>query len=115
MTLNKILVFVYGSLKSGFANHVLIEECECLGIHSTEAKFTMVSLGPYPAVLEHGNTAIQGEIYAVDQAVFETLDTLEDYPDLYNRILIATSHGPAWMYVMEAGSHYAIVESGIWQ
>lgn len=93
------IVFVYGTLRSGGANHALLRDSRYLGAHRTAPRYTMVDLGPYPGVLPRGRTAIVGELYAVSPAVFAVIDELEDYPRLYTRERITTPHGPAWLYL----------------
>ena len=106
------LVFVYGSLRKGYGNHRLLQDSEFKGYHNTEPAYTMYSLGPFPMVGETGHHSIVGEVYEVDEDTALALDNLEGYPHFYDRIIIDTEHGPAWMYV---GGHTGqIVESGDW-
>lgn len=74
----------------------------------------MYDLGPYPAVSPAGRTAISGEIFAVDRLTLTSLDRLEDYPRVYDRMRIATAFGPAWMYVVPACGLTRVVD-GCWQ
>lgn len=106
-------VFVYGSLKRGFSNHVLLRRADYLGEHVTESRYTMYDLGPYPAVSVGGRTPISGEVFTVDKLTLLALDRLEEYPRVYDRVRIATPFGPAWMYVMPA-STYPRVAGGCW-
>ncbi|MDX1286052.1 MAG: gamma-glutamylcyclotransferase family protein [Draconibacterium sp.] len=110
------LVFVYGSLKSGHHNHALLRNAEFVSNHITEPKFTLLDLGKYPAVLRQGTTSIHGEIYLVDQETFRALDKLEAYPDFYDRVLIPTEFGEAWMYTLVKKEHnYPVIKSGNWE
>ena len=109
------LVFVYGSLKSNFYNHSLLLASEFVSTHITKSEFKMVDLGMYPAVLNEGVTAISGEIYRVNQDVFESLDQLEGYPDYYDRVVISTEFGNVWMYILQINDGSPIVSSGIWE
>lgn len=106
-------VFVYGSLKQGYGNHPLIATGELLGEHITEPKYTMYSLGSFPAVTLRGDTGISGEVYAVDDETFARLDRLEGYPHFYDRTVIDTPHGEAWMYFLEREEGNE-VEGGVW-
>lgn len=109
------LVFVYGSLKAGHFNHSLLSNADFISIHRTEAVFTMVNLGAYPAVLCNGSTSIQGEIYGIDYATLIALDKLEGYPEYYDRIIIQTEFGEAWMYTRaKEKKKYPVIKSGIW-
>lgn len=111
-------VFVYGSLKEGFGNHRVMERSNgrYIGVHHTDAEYTMVSLHSFPGVVLGGDTSIKGEVYEVDHLTH--LDRLEGYPSFYNRKIIYTEYGPAWMYFL-ADRHqnidqYKKVTSGEW-
>lgn len=92
-------VFVYGTLLRGEVNHGLLADAELLGVHRTEPRFTLYRLGAYPGLSGAGGTAVRGEVYRVNDAGLKVLDRLEDYPRLYDRILIPTPYGRAWVYV----------------
>ncbi|MCK5021000.1 MAG: gamma-glutamylcyclotransferase [Candidatus Peribacteraceae bacterium] len=101
-------VFVYGTLKVGHGNHRLLEGSKQLGEYTTPPKYSMYSLGGYPGVTDEGETAIQGELYEVNDNTFERLDMLEGYDParvkdgrgFYDRIEIDTPEGKAWMYTI---------------
>jgi gamma-glutamylcyclotransferase (GGCT)/AIG2-like uncharacterized protein YtfP len=62
-----------------------------------------------------GTTAIQGEVYEVDEPTMDRLDMLEGYPSFYNRVEIPTDYGLAWMYYLDRS--YATeqrINSGVW-
>lgn len=113
------MVFVYGTLKRSFGNHRTMMKANgrFVGEHTTDPSFTMVSLQSYPAVIEGGNTSIVGEVFEVD--TIYPLDVLEGFPSFYNRVLIDTPYGPAWMYVLarahENIKHYTRVVDGVWR
>jgi len=108
-------IFVYGTLRRGEANHALLHRARLLGYHCTEPRYTLLDLGSYPGVVEGGHTAIRGEVYELDGPLFARVDELEDYPRLYNRRLIPTSFGLAWLYLYR-GPHRrcAPLPSGDW-
>ena len=58
----------------------------------------MFSNGSYPMVV-HGSGVIYGEVYRVDDAILESLDVLEGYPNLYRREVIDTPYGEAFIYI----------------
>ena len=95
-------VFVYGTLKRGQRNFHYLQAAEFVGSFSTEAVFSMYVFDDYPAVCEQGHHAIHGEIYLVSDTQFRALDELEWYPDFYQRILIPTDYGEAWIYIVKA-------------
>ncbi len=92
-------VFVYGTLLRGQANHHLLADATYLGAHRTEPCYSLIVLGAFPGLLPGGGIAVQGEVYAVDTAGLRRLDWLEEYPRLYDRRLIGTAFGRAWVYL----------------
>jgi hypothetical protein len=60
------VLFVYGTLLSGERSHDRLGGSEKLGDATTEAIFHLVDLGPYPAMVIDGTTAVAGELYRVD-------------------------------------------------
>lgn len=110
------IVFVYGTLLVGEVNHYLLSEAEPLGPHRTEPCYTMFGLGAYPGVARGGKTPIRGELYKVDAKGLEHLDRLEDYPRLYDRNLIPSSHGRAWVYLYRGRIRgRPVIGSGDWR
>jgi len=110
------LVFVYGTLLRGQVNHRLLSGARLLGPHRTEPCFTLYDLGAYPGVARGGRTAVAGEVYEVDQAGLLRLDRLEDYPRLYNRILIPCPYGRAWIYLYRGRlGDRPVIRSGDWR
>ncbi|MFP4076405.1 MAG: gamma-glutamylcyclotransferase [Halochromatium sp.] len=110
------LVFVYGTLLRDEVNHGLLREAEFVGAHRTEPRFTLVRLGAYPGLLPAGRTAVAGELYRVDNAGLKALDRLEDYPRLYDRRLLATRFGPAWVYLYRGSARdRQPIPSGDWR
>lgn len=93
------IVFVYGTLRRGGANHTLLRTSRFLGSHRTAPRYTMLDLGGCPGVVRRGRTAILGELYEVTPGVFEAVDELEDYPRVYTRERIETPGGWAWIYL----------------
>jgi gamma-glutamylcyclotransferase (GGCT)/AIG2-like uncharacterized protein YtfP len=110
------LVFVYGTLLRGEVNHRLLSAAEYLGDHKTEPRFTLLELGAYPGVVLGGHTAISGEIYRVGEAAMRQLDRLEDYPRLYDRVLISSAFGRTWIYVYRGRIQgRRVIASGDWR
>ena len=79
------LVFVYGSLLSDLGNHYVLDSARFIGAATTAPVFTFYDLGAFPAAVEGGDTAILGEVYAVNDATLVSLDRLEGVPDFYSR------------------------------
>jgi gamma-glutamylcyclotransferase (GGCT)/AIG2-like uncharacterized protein YtfP len=105
-------LFVYGTLKMGGCYHdrmngTLLGEAVAHG-------WTMVDLGPYPAVVS-GPGSVFGELYEVES--LDALDPIEDCPRLYNRRIVPVFVGAvqheAWIYFL-AQSDAPVIESGRW-
>ena len=81
------LVFVYGSLKRGFALHALLQGQLYLGNTVTEPLYRLFDLGSYPGLVEWPDgLAIRGEVYQVDLECLLRLDEAEGVADrLYVR------------------------------
>jgi gamma-glutamylcyclotransferase (GGCT)/AIG2-like uncharacterized protein YtfP len=112
------LVAVYGSLKKGFGNHMLLADAPLIATGFAKG-WNMYSLSYYPMIIP-GDGDVQVEIYQVTKAEMDRLDALEGYPDYYNRKItyVTTS-----MRVIQAWIYYGResqvkgrreVVSGIW-
>lgn len=93
-------VFVYGTLLAGEPNHYVLAGAAFLGPARTAPGFELFDLGPFPALVPGGATAVDGELYEVDDAGLARLDRLEGYPDLYDRYHIPLAAGMAIAYLM---------------
>ena len=123
------LVFVYGSLMSGFGNHHFIASSPRLMDEAmTEKHFSMVASSAealeFPYALDEDDSRpsdtlcpLKGEVYVLDAAGLATLDWLEDHPDLYTRRLTWIEHlgEAAWMYVLSSRDSIACVRALTWQ
>lgn len=110
------LVFVYGTLRRGEVNHDFLETARFCGPHATQPYFRMFSLGAYPAVVQGGLDSIQGEVYQVDARTMSRLDRLEGFPVAYNRKLIPTPWGLAWIYLYrESVEGRKRIPDGLWR
>ena len=113
-------VFVYGTLKKEHSNHSLLEKSKYIGKCTTDPLYTLIDLGPFPAVLDQGRGSIVGEVYKVSEATLGDLDMLEGYPHLYQRHEITTHYGKAWVYTMDEDQvgrldESMVIESGEWR
>jgi gamma-glutamylcyclotransferase (GGCT)/AIG2-like uncharacterized protein YtfP len=108
-------VFVYGTLLRGEVNHHLLDNCTWLGLHRTAPCFTLLRVGAYPGAVR-GGSAILGEVFRIDTAGLGRLDRLEEYPRLYDRQLIATPYGRAWIYLYRGRRrHRQVIPGGDWR
>ena len=112
------LVFVYGSLRRGMANHRQLAGATWLGDGEVQG-LTLYDLGPFPMAVNQGDpqARLQGELYAVSTAALEPLDRFEGVPRLYQRQRWLLSDGrAAWVYVGQARQvrHVPMLPAGLW-
>jgi gamma-glutamylcyclotransferase (GGCT)/AIG2-like uncharacterized protein YtfP len=103
---------------SGFGNHRLLAHARLIGRARTTARFTLVSLGPFPAMLDSGSTAILGELYEVNDETLARLDRLEGHPSFYTRTpIVLAGRRRAEAYVLPAAraKGYPVIETGDWR
>ena len=112
------LVLVYGTLLQGEVNHHLLARARFVAEARTEPCFELFDLGPFPAMSTGGETAVLGEIYAVDDATLARLDHLEGHPRLYQRTQIRLDGGQeVQTYLMDRARMRgrARISSGDWR
>lgn len=110
------LVAVYGTLRPGNGNfsRILKPEFDC-GVEyvgkTTVEGFRMVSLGGFPAIIPSDNKSdtVVVDVFSIpedNRRVKLALDALEGYQDeenhWYNRVLIDTEYGEAYIYVFDS-------------
>ncbi|KAL9246935.1 hypothetical protein vseg_020413 [Gypsophila vaccaria] len=85
-TVDKTLIFVYGTLKRAFPNHHLLEtflptdDAKFLGVYQTAGPYPMVRgpLGvPFLINLQGSGQRVKGELYSVSGRALARLDELE--------------------------------------
>ena len=113
-------VAVYGSLRKGLHNHLVLgKDPDFIGEGIVKG-FGMYSLGMYPALTREGkHTDVVVEIYHVSDKSMIDLDRLEGYPRYYTRkicpISVCGETVPAWVYYMkEEQDESQFVSSGDW-
>jgi gamma-glutamylcyclotransferase (GGCT)/AIG2-like uncharacterized protein YtfP len=99
-------LFVYGSLLFGEVHNARLGGSRLLGEARTEARYTLLDLGPYPALLDGGTTSVSGEIYEVAADVLAALDAFEGHPDEYRRV-------PVRMLACEAAEAYVLPRANV--
>jgi gamma-glutamylcyclotransferase (GGCT)/AIG2-like uncharacterized protein YtfP len=112
------VLFVYGSLLMGEVNHAQLTGARKLADALTEARFELVDLGPYPALVRGGATSVAGELYEVTARLLAALDAFEGHPDLYRRERIRLADGRevgAYLYDAERAQPYPRIASGRWR
>jgi gamma-glutamylcyclotransferase (GGCT)/AIG2-like uncharacterized protein YtfP len=70
------VLFVYGSLKRGRANHDQLHAAEYLALVRTAPRFGLRVVDGYPALVP-GSCAIVGELYRIPVAALPALDEFE--------------------------------------
>jgi gamma-glutamylcyclotransferase (GGCT)/AIG2-like uncharacterized protein YtfP len=86
-------LFVYGLELSGEPEHPLLEGAQLLGEIRTAPHYTLVDVGPYPALLSRGTVSIAGELYSIDRKLRFTLDVKRQVPALFQRITVTLGDG----------------------
>jgi gamma-glutamylaminecyclotransferase len=70
-----------------------MEGARFLGPARTAARFSLVDLGPYPALVAGGAEAVDGELYEVPADQLAGLDAFEEHPAFYVRETIRLLDG----------------------
>lgn len=81
-------VFVYGTLKSGFYNSILLTSSKFVGKGYLIGNFRMLDLGAFPGVVKAPNSpesTVVGEVYEVSDSTLARLDALEGNGHFYKR------------------------------
>jgi gamma-glutamylaminecyclotransferase len=92
MSDERLLVFVYGTLKRGGANHLYLVNQRFLGETRTQPGFRLYDLGGYPGMIAHidDRQGVAGEVWSIDARTLQKLDVLEGLAEgLYRRERIA--------------------------
>jgi gamma-glutamylcyclotransferase (GGCT)/AIG2-like uncharacterized protein YtfP len=87
MNKENILIFVYGTLKSGKINSSVLKKSGQFIKEDTLSGFKMHKISWFPAVFVSNdkNDIIHGEVYSINTEFLKTLDIIEGYPYLYQR------------------------------
>ena len=118
--MNTVKLIVYGTLMSGERNHrfcrnaVSITPCSITG--------TLYDTGyGFPAFVPEGENTIAAELIEIPFEDWESVDRLEGYPRLYDRLMFPAkltdgTDTTGWVYVMHNLPEMAqIIESGNWK
>ncbi len=116
---DKQILFLYGSLMRGLANHNLLSsEVEFIAEGLTEPTYSLLDLGPYPGAVAGGRSALHGELYAVPRGDLPRLDAFEGVPSFYHRVrtTLDVPEGTAWIYLLTTLPYgAAYIPSGSWR
>ena len=118
--MNKHLVFVYGTLRSGGEGAMSIRFSNSKFIADAKVNGSLYDLGAYPGLLlNQSGLSVIGEVYEVDD---ETLNELDDFEASSNylrkpvEILLGTNSRFCWVYEPdpEFYSLRTLITSGDW-
>ena len=96
-------MFVYGTLLPGEPSHGLLDGAREIGSAMTPPSYSLIDLGPYPALIVGGSTTVVGVLYEMPAAVLAAIDVHEEVPTLFKRSRIALADGQeADTYLLDA-------------
>lgn len=113
-------MFVYGTLKRGHGNNVLLRRSMFVGPGITKEKFALYESGIPFVVKDEPVSQIHGELYQVPEDSLRAIDGLEGHPDWYCReettVIVNGQEHQAWLYFYPADqlrkSHVKLNEEG---
>ena len=87
-------IFVYGTLKRGFGNNVLLRDSEFLCEGKLSKEYSMY-VGGIPYVVHEKGKGVVGELWEVDDNALFYVDALEGHPNWYKRtpVIVKTDKG----------------------
>lgn len=77
-------MFVYGTLKKGYGNHILLKGAKYLGNAEING-FAIYNLGAYPGIKHETGFIVYGEVYEINEKILKKVDGLEGEGWLYLR------------------------------
>ena len=122
---DRSLIFVYGSLKRGFALHRFLSQQDFVATASTQPHYRLFDCGTYPAMVKVavGGRSVKGELFRVDQQCLVRLDDVEGVEEgLYVRDPVClcspfeTCGAMAWFFLpstkglLDCGSEWPATE-----
>lgn len=84
-------LMVYGTLKKGYGNNILLQGAKYLGEAVTKKHYVLLNCGfPKATTLtvdeqDYPMLPVMGEVYEVDERHIRSCDSLEGHPDWYRR------------------------------
>ena len=78
-------VFVYGSLKRGYALHHYLTDQTFHGAASTTPSYRLFDCGEYPGMVKvaTGGCCVKGEVYCIDHQCLQQLEEVEGVDEGY--------------------------------
>lgn len=106
-------IIVYGSLRHKQGNSHWMTNAQWLGDYVLE-DYELYDLGYYPALVP-GKGKVYSEVYRINSSILSELDELKNYGQDYERILVPTPYGSAWMYIyLGSTENLKRIECGDW-
>ena len=113
------VVFVYGTLMSGFGNNQLLANAEFIGkAETSEARFNVYCNGGFPYMVEGGEHRVVGELWGVTDEQLQRCHRLEGHPQWYRATVVPVNHevGHAMAYIMTQDvSNARLLPDGDWR
>ena len=108
-------LFVYGTLKRGRRNHLLLAAQHFLGPARTAPGFRLYDLGRYPGmVADTAGNAVTGELWLVSDECLAALDAFEGTDTgLYRRMMVTLEDGTTAACYLYAGPVVGRPELGV--
>src|SRR5215471_18828775 len=91
--MQRIRLFVYGTLKRGGVGAARLEGAIFEGAAATAMGFALYDLVEYPALVAAPDGVVEGEVYQVTLQQLSELDSYEGYPELFHRELVPLADG----------------------
>lgn len=118
--MSRARIFVYGTLMRGEVNHRWLARAGARFVAEAEtaARYTLVDLGPYPALIARGRAAVRGELHEVDAAALPELDAFEGAEFERRAVVLASPSAlepHAWFGTKRATRAAAPIPSGDWR
>jgi gamma-glutamylcyclotransferase (GGCT)/AIG2-like uncharacterized protein YtfP len=89
----RFLLFAYGSLLPGERDQAVLRGAPHLGQHKTVARYRLVDLGAYPALITSGQHVIIGELFEIDVEILRQADRVKELGRLFCREKIELDTG----------------------
>lgn len=118
--MNKHLVFVYGTLRSGSAGAMPVRFPNAKFIAAAKVSGRLYDLGAYPGLLlDESTSLVSGEVYEVDDSILSELDDFEgssNYSRKQVEITLGSDRKSCWVYEPDPASYsfHTLITSGDW-
>lgn len=108
------LLATYGTLRLGQQNwHAFLTHAEHLGT-VTVPDLALFDAGPFPYAAREAGGRIVADVFRISPEDLSRCDGLEGYPRHYDRMIVKTPFGPAWLYVSPETPSLPRVPGGDW-